>query len=652
MSHDEYVHELEIPVDGVTVRATRHEPTERGPRPVVFVYTPYHKDDLSATRADPMVEYLVDAGFEFVVADAVGTGASDGLVDEPFTADEGRHGAAVVEWLAEQAWSNGNVGMIGKSYPGTTALEVAAQTPDGLEAIVPVHAPVRAYDAYFDGGVLAYLRTCGQWAPNFEYLPLQPPVDRSSPDWGERWDDRLSGLRDRTPFLFQYLDHEEKDDYWARKDVPVEQIDVPTLAVGGYRDAFGGGTVSYAERIDAPTEVVLGPWRHAVPEQGDAARIDFLSEVEAWFDDHLTEGGPSRDSAPAVRYWTEQPTSEDPSAGTWRTRAAWPTVEDAAENITLTLDDEGFQADADDPTPVADRWDVDYSVGTDSIGFEIPGATDLDTTRDDVRSLTYETETLEDALELTGTGSASLTVVPDGPAQLVAVRVVDVAPDGTGTLVTHGVTRAGLEAGEIDPAGTTGASATPLTPGEPQAVSVSLRPTSHVFEPGHQLRVAISGAFFPYVSPPDGSAGFVLESTPEMPATLHLPGRRHDGSPEFEDECAFESPQGVYPEPDPPNWETTTDHTGDTATVTLEQSYTKSLAGAEFEYEMAIETAVGRSSLSTETIDRETVTTLRYPTETVRSRVSNSVSRSFATMQYRVERDGETLYSEQKRQSK
>lgn len=643
------VHGLTIPVDGETVRATRHEPAETRPRPVILVYTPYHKDDLSDTRSDPMMEYFVDAGYEFVVADAVGTGASDGLVEEPFTAKEGQHGAAVVEWLADRSWSNGAVGLIGKSYPGTTSLEIAAQNPDGLEAIVPIHAPTRIYDAYFDGGALAFLRTCGQWAPNFEYLPLQPPPDRTIDDWAGRWDDRLDGLRDRNPFLFQYLDHQEKDDYWADKDVPVGQISVPTLAVGGYRDAFGGGTVSYAERIDARTEVILGPWRHAMPEQGETARIDFLGEVEAWFDEHLHDDAPNREPAPSVRYWTERPTQDDSLAGEWRERETWPTVDTDAEAVPFSLGAGGLRTDDDDVNPVSDRWDVDYSVGTASVGFEISGGTDLDTTPDDDRSLTFETGGLEDAFELTGTGSASLTVVPDGTAQLVAVRVVDVAPDGTGTLVTHGVTRAELQNGEIDPPGKVGVTSKPLTPGEACSVSVSLRPTSHVFEPGHRIRVAVSGAFFPYVSPPDGSAGFVLESSAEVPSTLSVPGRFHDGSPTFTDTWAFNPPQDVYGEPAAPSWETTVSHSDDTVTVSLEQSYSKSLADTGFDYEMAIEAAVERETLSSETIERETTTTLRFPTEAIQSRVHTTVTRSFATMQCELEREEETFYSELKR---
>ncbi|WP_435115735.1 CocE/NonD family hydrolase [Halolamina sp. C58] len=625
-----------------TVRATRHEPAADGPQPVVLVYTPYHKDDLSDTRSDPMVEYLVDAGYEVVVADAVGTGASDGLVEQPFTADEGRHGAAVVEWLAERAWSNGRVGIVGKSYPGTTALEIAAEEPDGLAAIVPIHAPAKIYDAYFDGGALAFLRTCGQWAPNFEYLPLQPPVDRSVDGWAERWTDRLDALDDREPFLFQYLDHLEKDEYWAAKDVPVEEISVPTLAVGGYRDAFGGGTLDYADRIDAPTEVILGPWRHAMPEQGETARIDFLGEMESWFDHHLRDEG-DRESSPAIRYWTERPDGDDRLAGEWRAREAWPTAE-SDDAVAFDLGRDGLSTDGSS-TDATDHWQVDYGVGHASIGFEIPGGTDLDTTPDDDRSLTYGTGPLADAFELTGSGEVRLAVVPEGSAQLLAVRVVDVAPDGTGRLVTHGVTRAELD-GEIDPSGEPGAEPEPLTPGESHTVDVSLRPTSHVFEPGHELRVAVSGAFFPYVSPPDGSAGFELRTAGSR---CRLPGRFHDGSPTFDDGCAFDPPQDAYDEPAAPDWETTVSHTDDTVTVSLSQSYSKPLPAATFDYETATEVSVQRDSLETETVDRRTTTTLSFPTETIESRVGNSVTRSFATMQYAVDRDGERVYRERKR---
>ena len=657
---------LEIPVRDGTVRATRHEPTEgSGPRPVVMSYTPYHKDDLSYTGADPEVEFFVDRGYEVVVADLVGTGASTGLADAPFTASEGVQGAAAVEWVADREWCTGAVGLIGKSYPGTTALEIAAERPDGLEAIVPIHAPYRVYGSYFDGGALALLRTAGLWAPNFEFLPLQPPARRDADGrWAALWADRLEGLRERDPYLFQYLDHREKDDYWASKDVPVEEIETPTLAVGGYRDAFAESTLEYVEAIPAPTRLVLGPWRHAAPDAGRTAAIDFLGEVEAWFDEFLR--GEDRDvlSAPPVRYWTARPGDDAEAGGVWRGREDWPRARgspdgpestDSAQSVAFAIDGSGL-VDASDPSaveavdPVEQRWQPDYGVGVASVGFEVPGGRPLDTTADDARSITRETAPLDVPLELTGSGRADLVVVPETEDPLVAVRVLDVAPDGTARLVTHGVVRSAVANGDVDPPGRPGADPEPLAPGEATTVTVPLRPRSHVFEPGHRLRVAVSGAFFPYVQPPGDAGGFDLVSTPETPSTVHLPGRRHEESVELDGTVSFDPPRDEYvPEPPAVEWETTHGHTDGTASVSLGQAYSKSLAEAEFDYEMGVEARIERDDPTSAVVDRYTETTLTYPTETVVTRVASSASAATATVTYRVEVDGETVFTERKR---
>src|SRR5664279_3366373 len=59
-----------------------------------------------------------------------------------------------VEWLAGQAWSNGNVGMWGISYGGFTSIQVAQLKPPHLRAIVPVYASDDRYtnDVHYRGG--------------------------------------------------------------------------------------------------------------------------------------------------------------------------------------------------------------------------------------------------------------------------------------------------------------------------------------------------------------------------------------------------------------------------------------------------------------------------------------------------------------------
>jgi len=106
------------------------------------MYVPYHKDDYITYGAyDPIVRYLAASGYEVVVADMVGTGASSGQIEEMFPQREGKEAATIVEWLADREWTTGSVGMFGKSYGGITALYAAAYQPDALEAIVPIHTP-------------------------------------------------------------------------------------------------------------------------------------------------------------------------------------------------------------------------------------------------------------------------------------------------------------------------------------------------------------------------------------------------------------------------------------------------------------------------------------------------------------------------------
>ncbi len=45
--------------------------------------------------------------------------------------------AQVIEWAAEQDWSNGKVGLLGISYYDESQCRVVARKPKGLAAIIP-----------------------------------------------------------------------------------------------------------------------------------------------------------------------------------------------------------------------------------------------------------------------------------------------------------------------------------------------------------------------------------------------------------------------------------------------------------------------------------------------------------------------------------
>ena len=63
-----------------------------------------------------------------------GTGDSDGLYDDEYSETELADTEAVIGWIAEQPWCSGAVGMMGISWGGFNALQVAARRATGVES--------------------------------------------------------------------------------------------------------------------------------------------------------------------------------------------------------------------------------------------------------------------------------------------------------------------------------------------------------------------------------------------------------------------------------------------------------------------------------------------------------------------------------------
>jgi predicted acyl esterase len=79
-------------------------------------------------------DFWVPRGYVHVIADVRGSGISEGKCD--FTGKkEQEDGYDLIEWIAQQPWCNGNVGMIGMSYFAFIQYLVAAQQPPHLKAI-------------------------------------------------------------------------------------------------------------------------------------------------------------------------------------------------------------------------------------------------------------------------------------------------------------------------------------------------------------------------------------------------------------------------------------------------------------------------------------------------------------------------------------
>ena len=665
--------DLLIPVDGATVAATRYEPPGGdGPHPAVLVATPYRKDDwITFGSWHPSVEYLARSGYEVVVADLVGTGASSG-VPTPFARADGEHTATVVEWLADREWTTDRVGMFGLSYGAWTQYATAAAAPDPLKAIVPVSVAPSGYASSYTGGVLNPLKRA-VWATEFQARQALPP-SRRDPEgrWARIWHDRLDRLERERPWLFRFLDHELEDGFWADRRVEPGEVGVPTLAACGTRDVHTASMVPFVEALDVEKRLIVGPWRHRMPEQGRETAIDFRRRAADWFDRHLREGGPDRERGsdpdlPPVAYWTERDGGWTVGAGTWRGRDRWPTVEThptrsfvlTANGLELTAGDGGGDAgdgvddESDgelDEEPVVRERAYDHTVGMESLervgGVENPG---VDTSADDARSIAAESTPLEDAVEFTGTGVVVARVSSTTPAPVVGVRVVDVAPDAAARLVTSGRLaadhRTGHAPGEPEPL---------PEDEEPVDLAIPLTPTSHVFEPGHRVRLAVAAGHLPRVLPRREQGRLRLHSAPGERTALRFPGTVHEGGePRFDDAIETAGPDERVPVRTPytsgetSRWETARTHTENAARFEVGGGKTVTRPdGTSLTWHREVTASVVADAPRTAVFETRVEAELDHGHETVEVETASRVSRDAAHLETRMRVDGSTVFDE------
>lgn len=639
--------DLEIPVEGETVAATRYEPVEfDGPLPVLLMYVPYPKDDMITYGGyDPLNRYLARHGYEVVVADMVGTGASTGRFDAMFGTNEGREAEVIVEWLADQGWSNGRIGMYGKSYGGITALAAAARQPDALEAIVPIHTPYMGYrNAYSYGGLFELSYIGMDWLTLMQVLDAKPPSRRDQHgEWVDTWQTQLETTRDRDPFLFDYLDHDVKDEFWEGTEIPIENIRTPMLAVGGMRDSYTHDTVKFFAAADGPKQMLLGPWRHTMPHRGRESSIGFRKKALAWFDTFLKDEQRGVAEEPPVQVWTERNGGGKVEAGVWRGLDSWPDAADGSDTVSFALTDDGLcPPDSYETGAFETSYEADFTVGLDSIQ---PASTETpvsDTNQDDTRSLTVESEPLERPLEFTGTGTASIRIRTTIDDPTLSVRVVDVAPDGQATMVTHGTKR--VRSTSLSELGG------PVGSDEIE-VKIPLKPKSHCFEAGHCVRIAVSNAFFPEFMPTGTSGTTTVLSSPEHASVVELPGefKEHTG---FEDEVPQPSPAESLPAApervvtSSSTWERSREATEDTARVRTDSSLRLEMPHVDMTRETEYEVSVAADDPSSVVAEGEFRWTLEYPTEVVTVVATNQFDRDFAEATTKVVRGGTTVFEE------
>ena len=182
--------------DGVRLAASLYVPDGDGPWPAVLEALPYRKDDVTSSYR-PEYERLAAAGYVVCRVDLRGTGSSEGIAEDEYPAVERTDMMTVIDWLATQDWSTGNVGMYGTSYSGFNSIQLAMERPPALKAIIPIYATDDRYadDVHYMGGAVKQLDQVDYPSYMVALNALPPVPGVYGEGWREEWERRVRGHR-------------------------------------------------------------------------------------------------------------------------------------------------------------------------------------------------------------------------------------------------------------------------------------------------------------------------------------------------------------------------------------------------------------------------------------------------------------------------
>jgi predicted acyl esterase len=490
--------------DGVKLYADVYCPDAAGKFPALLSYSCYGKDMQGlyvpegigfSTRGSGgneagNSEYFVSRGYVHVIAECRGTGYSEGVYSY-YGQKEQEDGYDIVEWIAQQPWCNGNVGMLGMSYFAIAQYFTAAQQPPHLKAICAYEAYTDAYrHSGYHGGMLNLFRVL--W---WNIVPAHTTEVASTKEFSsEQLKSMVEDLRnngdikaypylylatmvpEKNPPLFDALMHPyDGPYYWERSAyTKFDKIEIPCYCISrwngwpihlsGAFDAYNG-IKGLTKLMIMNTPSLLGPnrpWR----EHHDL--------VLRWYDHWLKGLDTGLMDEPPIKILI-QVTDE------WRYENEWPLARTKWTKFYLR---EGELLSEAPPS---------YDEKTDSftnIAWLKP--------REEIPGVKYTTPQLTEDVEITGPISLYLYASLSTQDADWIINIKDIDVDGTERMITKGWLKASHR--ELDRS-----KSKPYKPHHPHTISlpaepgkiyeypIEVRETSNVFKAGHRIQLVIKG---------------------------------------------------------------------------------------------------------------------------------------------------------------
>ncbi|MGH2730190.1 MAG: CocE/NonD family hydrolase [Actinomycetota bacterium] len=477
---------------------------------------------------------MFEKNYATVHASVRGTGCSSGEFDL-FSWRSALDGREVVEWIADQPWSNGEVGVYGHSYGGITGFMVAATRPPHLEAaslsgliddiyrgiVYPGGVSNYGFPLLWTGGVRNVYDIGGGTYPGLAAGDEQCAANLATHTRTVLNDPIVQGTADTDNTWFQ-----------VRSLINyAERIEVPIHIAGAFQDEQTGprGPYHLFEAVDnAPARrLLMGNGDHGT-QTSDFYQADRLEWMDYWL-----RGSGHRPEKSSVMTAFELVDNKPNGVKSSRTfpleDTRWTDVYLDAEG-KLNFAVPGKDGGSDVYFSGSPRQGWSYQAGhTAGAPFTTESAPD---------EVTYSSAAFKKPTAIAGPGTATLYVSSTAPDTELFVQLIDEAPDGSRYYIQRGMLKASHRAIDLSLSDRTEdgiiyrpfrphTNPTSIEPGKVYRYLVEMFPVAHIFRPGHRLVVKIHtppavDSYYAYV--PKRPAGLnTIFHDAEHPSSLMLP---------------------------------------------------------------------------------------------------------------------------------
>ena len=508
---------IEMP-DGVKLAARiwLPEDAEDDPVPAVLEYLPYRKRDGTVDRDHLTHPYFAGHGYAGVRVDMRGTGDSEGVCLGEYLKQEQDDAIAIIDWLAEQNWCSGKVGMIGISWGGFNGLQVAARRPEPLAAIISLCSTDDRYadDIHFMGG--AMLTDKLSWGATAFSIANTPPDPEIVGDrWREMWVERLenNGL-----WMLDWFRHQRRDEFYAHGSVceNYADIDIPVYMVGGWADGYTNAIFRTLDHLSCPKKGLIGPWAHKYPHfAGPGPRIGFLQECLRWWDQHLKGVDTGIMDEPQLRAWIQEPAAPAPQydqrPGRWVAEKDWHGT--ARETVSFYPGDNRLHPSPQSSSVMINSpQNAGVASGTWCIYGVVPDGA-LDQNLEIGLMTVFESAPLDADMEWLGFPMLETDVESTAAQANLAATLSIVGEDGKATIASFGVLNLTHRNSHHSPE--------PMPKGKAERVVLQFNACGQKIRIGQKIRLSLSTAYWPVIWPSQSQATLTLTNT-----RLDLPLRR------------------------------------------------------------------------------------------------------------------------------